>query len=51
MNDYNADIPDEFIYCNVLVFEDIFEGPDKKYYTTQRDLCLMAKYRYFDLYF
>ena len=51
MNDYNPDIPDEFIYCNVLVFEDIFQGPDKKYYTTQRALCLMTKYRYFDLYF
>ena len=51
MNEYDPEIKDEFVYCNVLLYEDIFEGTDHKYYTSQRALCLMTKHRYYDLYF
>lgn len=51
MNSYDPNAADEFIYCIVTIFEDIVEGKEPNtYFTSQKALCIMAKYRYFDIY-
>ncbi len=51
MNSYDPDAEDEFIYCIATIFEEIIEGKEPNtYFTSQKALCIMAKYRYFDVY-
>jgi|LauGreDrversion4_2_1035121.scaffolds.fasta_scaffold258263_2 hypothetical protein len=49
MNEYDPNAPDEFIYCNVVVFEEIIQR-GKSFYTGQKALCLMTNHRYFEVY-
>lgn len=51
MNSYDPNVADEFIYCIVTIFEEIVEGKEPNtYFTSQKAMCIMAKYRHFDIY-
>ena len=51
MSEYDPNIADEFIYCIVIVFDEILQGKDdKSFFTSQKALCIMTKHRYFDVY-
>lgn len=50
MNSYDVSVPDEFIYCNVLIFDEIHKTTDGGFYTSQKALCMMTNYRFFELY-
>ncbi len=51
MNSYDPNANDEYIYCIVTIFEDIIQGRDtNSFFTSQKALCIMAKFRYFEIY-
>lgn len=51
MNCYDPSLEDEFIYCNVIVFEEILLAKEGKgFYTSQKALCLMSNHRFFEFY-
>lgn len=50
MNSFDTNAPDEFIYCNVLIFDEIHKTPESGFFTSQKALCFMSNYRFFELY-
>jgi len=50
MNSFDPNAEDEFIYCNVVVFEEIIQRGERSFYTAQKALCLLSSHRYFEVY-
>ena len=49
MDKYDSSLTEEYFYCVVLLFEEIIEGRNDKFFTSQKAFCIMSQYKYFEL--